>query len=224
MRQNYWQKLYENCFYHIYNRSINKETLFRDEKDKKYFMEQWQYYLGSYMDTYAYSLMRNHFHFIAKVKTPDDDFYACVKKEKTVASFKFVANEIDLNTFLEDQFKRFFTSIAATYKKKYNRQGSLFQKRFKRIELSTLFQILDKICYVHHNPIHHSVTTTYEAYEYSSYRAYLSDKPTKISRLEGLELFSDKGSVEFFVQFHKNYHDNWRELNLSKDFDELGDE
>ena len=209
MKQDYWQTFYENSFYHVYNRVTHKEALFIDYLDRQFFMRQWDALLSTYVDTYSYCLMSNHFHFIIKVKEPDMDYWACVKAEKTVASNAFLNGEIDINTFLEDQFKRFFSSYAHKYNNKYERHGSLFQKRFKRIELTTLLSILNKICYVHHNPIHHRLATHYEAWQYSSYNAYLSDKPTKICKREGLILFSDKMSIAFFKMYHQEYSENW---------------
>ena len=219
MKQDYWQTFYENSFYHVYNRVTHKESLFIDYSDRQFFLKQWDALLGAYVDTYSYCLMSNHFHFVIKVKEPDEDYWECVKTEKTVASNAYLSGDIDSNAFLEDQFKRFFSSYANKYNSKYERHGSLFQKRFKRIELPTLLSILNKICYVHHNPIHHHVETDYDAWEYSSYKAYVLDKPTKICKREGMILFSDKMSIEFYKTYHQEYHENWLQDRWIDDLD-----
>ena len=222
MRFNYWQTLTEGSYYHIYNRTINQETLFKDYPDRHYFLKQWHSYLGNYLDTYAYCLMANHFHFIVQVKTVDNHFRDSVRKENTVAAVSFLNDEKDLNTFLEDQFKRFFSSLAHTFNKKYKRHGSVFQKRFKRIELVTLAQILNKICYTHHNPLHHNAAYEYVAWEFSSYKAYISNKITKVNRTEGLKLFDELGRVDTFISYHKGFHENWVQDQKWRDFHEKG--
>jgi putative transposase len=223
MRQNYWQTLYSECYYHIYNRTNNHELLFLDYPDRKHFLKQWQHYLGDYVDTYAYCLMSNHFHFIVKIKTVGDNVLKCAEKEKTQAAQKFVNQTIDFDTFLEDQFKRFFSSYALSLNEKYKRNGSLFQKKFKRVELTTLLAIVNKICYVHHNPLHHGSSTYYDGWEYSSYKAYLSTNPTKICREEGLKLFDDAKSIDFFKSYHQSFHENWIDNQKWKDFEEGND-
>jgi putative transposase len=225
MKQNYWQTFYVNSYYHVYNRVTSGALLFVDYAERQFFMKQWQRLLGPYVDTYAYCLMSNHFHFIIKVKEADALYWEHLKKEKTVAARAFLEGKIDLNAFLEDQFKRFFSSYANKYNYKYKRHGSLFQKRFKRVELTTLAQILNKICYVHHNPIHHNAAAFYDAWEYSSYKAYLSNKPTNIVRTKGLGLFDDNLSIPFFVTFHQSYHENWvhEQRGYDYDFEGLGD-
>jgi putative transposase len=223
MKQNYWQTFYENSVYHVYNRTNNKELLFIDRPDRQFFMRQWQTYLGDYLDTYAYCLMSNHFHFVVKIKTPNEGYWQSVKAEKTVASMQFLEGKIELNAFLEDQFKRFFTSYANTINKKYKRHGSLFQKRFKRVEQITLLNILTKICYTHHNPLHHNAASFYDGWEFSSYRAYLSDKPTKISRNDGLKMFDDNHNLDFFVAYHQSYHENWVQGKKWEDFEDKKD-
>ena len=55
-------------YYHIYNRSINHEPLFREDENYRFFLRQYKYYLHEHVDTYAYCLMSAHFHFAIRVK------------------------------------------------------------------------------------------------------------------------------------------------------------
>lgn len=68
MRKPYYAEFIEDGCYHIYNRCISGEKLFKSEENYRYFLQQWQKYLGDYMATYAYALIPNHFHFLAKCK------------------------------------------------------------------------------------------------------------------------------------------------------------
>jgi putative transposase len=209
MSINYWQTFDENAYYHVYNRTNGKDLLYLSHDNYQFFLKKWQQYFDNYLDTYAYCLMPNHFHFIVKVKPVDADFKTNVQKEGTTAANAFLFNKITVDAFLEDQFKRFFTSYAKSFNKQHNRHGSLFETRFKRIKLKTLDHLRDKIAYVHHNPLHHNMSTSYGGWLYSSYQSYLSDKPTKIKRFEGLSLF---GGKEAFVLFHQNFHTKWMTL------------
>lgn len=178
----YWQKLEEGGVYHLYNRAINKEVLFIDDKDYAFFLHKTQKYLLPYLDFYAYCLIPNHFHLLVEVKAFDQLVHANLLKENTRAAEKFTQKEISVNNFLEDQFRRFFSSYALYFNHRYQRKGGLFQKRFKRVLAINDFRKLQLTCYIHHNPIHHGITQNYQDWKYSSYRAYLSPKVSRINR------------------------------------------
>ena len=55
------------------------------------------------------------------------------------------------------------------------------------------------IAYIHNNPLHHGFVKGIDQWPHSSWFSYLSDKPTKIAREEGLAWF---GGREEFVKFH----------------------
>ncbi len=208
MSINYWQPLEEQCFYHIYNRSINKETIFKSDENYRFFLRRWGKYLSPYVDTYTYALIPNHFHFLARVRPADEAFLASAKKELTKRGQKFVAGEINVSEFLEDQMKRFLGSYAEAFNKQENREGSLLQKRFKRVMIKSEVQLLYMIAYNHHNPIHHKLVKNYEDWKYTSYRAICSNAPTKICRDAVLDLFSEgdaQKAMKLFLEYHKNF-------------------
>ena len=57
------EKLLPGKFYHIYNRGNNRENIFIEQRNYNYFHEQWQKHISLVAETYAYYLMKNHFHF-----------------------------------------------------------------------------------------------------------------------------------------------------------------
>jgi putative transposase len=206
MKFNYWQTFYEGSFYHVYNRSVGHEQLFANDDNYTYFLKKWQKYLHPYVDTYAYCLMGNHFHFLMRVKPITDDVRLVIQAENTVASERFCAGEITLNGFLEDQFKRYFSAYSLAYNKQHKRHGALFQERFKRVEIIDDVRLLDALCYIHHNPIHHDYSPSYDGWQYSSYIAYLSDKPTLLVRQKGLALFDGVGTdSKAFEAYHEAF-------------------
>ena len=217
MRIDYWQTFNEGAYYHVYNRTNGNALLYLNHDNYQFFLQKWQLYFDDYLDTYAYCLMSNHFHFIIKVKPIDADFKSKVQKESTTAATAFLLQKITVDAFLEDQFKRFFTSYAKAYNKQHKRHGSLLEKRFKRVQLHSTDQLLDKIAYVHHNPLHHDSSPFYDFWHFSSYKNYLSQQSTKLKRQEGLTLF---GGEEAFITYHDNFHKNWHETHRHKSNDD----
>jgi REP element-mobilizing transposase RayT len=55
-------------FYHIFNCGINSEDLFREKKDYERFLRLYEKYIFPVCDTYAWVLMKNHFHIMVRVK------------------------------------------------------------------------------------------------------------------------------------------------------------
>jgi len=49
-------------FYHIFNRGNNHENVFIQERNYTYFMELWWKHTFQVAETYAFCLLRNHFH------------------------------------------------------------------------------------------------------------------------------------------------------------------
>lgn len=68
MPPKYHDKFYEGCFYHIYNRSINKEIAFKSERNYLFFLGRWHKYLAELLEVYAYCLLPTHYHFFTRVK------------------------------------------------------------------------------------------------------------------------------------------------------------
>jgi len=208
MRTNYWEKFEEHCFYHIYNRGINSETIFLSEENHQFFLLKWAKFINPYFDLAAYCLMPNHFHFLVRLKPVTDGINAIIRREGTVKSFKFLEGEISFNDFLEDQFKRLFTSYALAFNKQQERTGSLFQKRFKRVLVKDDFKLWYLLAYIHHNPIQHKFCEKYEDWKYSSFQAFLSHSPTSVIRQEVLSWF-DSNDIEkakkLFLEYHREF-------------------
>jgi len=175
MKKKYHDHFESDCYYHIYNRSINKEQLFLNQRNYKFFLLQWKKYLSGYLRVYSYCLIPNHFHFFVQV------------------------NQDVNNDEIEKAFKYFFCSYSLAFNKENNRSGSLFQKGFKRIRIEEDSYFTNIIHYIHNNPIHHGFVNSYNEWNYSSYNSIISEKPTLVGRSEVLEWF---GGREKFIDFH----------------------
>ena len=51
-------------YYHVYNRGNNRENLFREQRNYVYFFDLYAKHIELVAETYAYCLMRNHFHLL----------------------------------------------------------------------------------------------------------------------------------------------------------------
>ena len=60
--------LNDDGIYHIYNRAVGNETLFRSEKQYLHFLKCIEKYLLPKTCIWSYSLMPNHFHLLIEIK------------------------------------------------------------------------------------------------------------------------------------------------------------
>ncbi len=191
--------------YHVYNRTNNKELLFRDDNDRMFFLERLNTYLSPYVDCFTYCLLVNHFHLLIRVKSMENIIGVIENlelKDRTIAQKAFLElnpEERTTEKVLENQFLRLFTSYSMHFNVRHKRKGNLFTRRFKRIEVEDELHFLRLVYYVHANPVKHKLMKDFRAYRWSSYVAILSDKPTKLARDEVLEWFNGR---EGFLEFH----------------------
>jgi hypothetical protein len=56
-------------YYHVYNRGINRQNLFIEDRNFRYFLELYAKHITPIAHTFAYCLLYNHFHFLVRIKT-----------------------------------------------------------------------------------------------------------------------------------------------------------
>lgn len=192
-------KIYvEDGYYHIYNRGVEKRTIFEDEQDYKVFLSYLKYSLSpppkpedikhiftlqglpfqgiphqpkNFLDKIelvAYCLMPNHFHLII--------------------------HQLD-----DESLKSFMTSLTTRYSmyfnKKYSRVGTLFQSVYRGVLVTDEPYLLHLSRYIHLNP---SEFTKDLASAYSSYVDYLGLRKTSWLKPDIiLEQFNNKVGIEF---------------------------
>ena len=176
-----------NHYYHIYNRGVEKRTIFEDEQDYKTFIEILVYYLvpdKSLPDIFSrkpqvkisqgvsllcFCLMPNHFHLLIKQK-----------RDKSIVA---LMNSLGI-------------TYAKYFNKRHNRVGGLFQDRFKSKLINKDEYLLHLSKYIHLNP-KEFWKKSLAAYPYSSYRFYLEAGPKE---------FID---VDFILSYFSNEHKNF---------------
>lgn len=68
----YLEPLLPDGYYHIYNHANGNDNLFRNEKNYYHFLEKYAIYIPPIADTFAYSLMPNHFHLFLRIKSLEE--------------------------------------------------------------------------------------------------------------------------------------------------------
>jgi len=191
--RDYTELLYPSNFYHIYNRGNNKENIFKTEDNYRFFLEKWQSYLNNVVNVWSYCLMPNHFHFLIKIRS-----------KEIISAHYDVSNFESISHLISNQFRRLFISYTKSFNNVFSRTGSLFQKPFKRVQIGSQNYLLTLIHYIHHNPIHHKFTNSYEEWNFSSYNSIISNSPTEIERAKVLNIF---GGKDKFVELHQSRKD-----------------
>lgn len=186
--------------YHIYNRGINGENIFKEERNYTYFLDKYAKCISPIADTYAYCLLKNHFHLAVKIKTEQEilDFYL---KKKNVG---VVQNLPDAIKIINQQFAVLFNGYAQAINKAYNRTGGLFEESFRRIMVNNDYYFTELVYYIHHNPQKHGFVNDFRDYHHSSYHSHLSIALTKLKRDEVLEWFGNRSEYEKFHLRNQN--------------------
>ncbi|MEO6037301.1 MAG: hypothetical protein ABIQ93_02740 [Saprospiraceae bacterium] len=208
---------YPEAHYHVYNRTNHREPLFFTDENRRFFLSKYQQYLGDYVDTFAWSLLENHFHFSIRIKSAKS-ITAVIQQipelDRIAAQQHFLATpepERNFHTVVERQFTRLFTSYAMAFNQQYARSGNLFYRPFKRVAIQDDDHLVWLIYYIHANIAKHGVMSDFRQYPWSSYAAFLSDKPTHLYKTEVLNWF---GGLAGFLAFHQPDKDFPEELDF----------
>ena len=176
-------------FYHIYNRGNNRENIFFQERNFAYFLELWWKHVSPIAETWAYCLLRNHFHAVVWIKEQ--------------SNLSGLQNLTGLSPKLKEPsqyFSNFFNAYARGVNIATQRTGTLFERSFKRIPVDNEAYLLRLIVYVHQNPQKHKFEDDFRNWNYSSYHELTANIPTRLQRDRLLQLF---GSREDFVRIHQ---------------------
>jgi len=179
----------EGKFYHVYNRGNNREDLFYKNANYEYFLRKFDEYHSGYLDVYAFCLLPNHFHFLVRVKEKTEGI------GKGIPSLKAM---VSLNERICESFRKFFITYAQAINKQQGRTGSLFQKNFKRLEVTSERYFAHLVYYIHANPQLHKITNDFRQYPWSSYKRILIGKPSKLKKEFVIEWFNDRNNYIYF--------------------------
>lgn len=175
-------------YYHIYNRGIDSCNIFRENDNYEYFLALYDKYITSVAETYAWVLMKNHFHLLVRILPSNPqgirNLEGLEKTEKRISQ----------------QFSNLFNAYTKAFNKRYDRTGSLFEHTFRRKLITNKTYLKQVILYIHNNPVHHGFCSHPLEYPWSSYLTCISLKPTKLHRDAVIGWFDNQANF-------KHWHD-----------------
>ncbi len=195
--EHYHTQFEADRFYHIYNRSVDRKPLFKEEGNYEYFLKKYDAYLSPVTDTYAYCLLGNHFHLLLRVKSLSD---LTTFEKLSNLEMRNPTTEKSVHAIISHQFRKFFQCYAMSFNKQQQRTGTLFQTPFKRALVNDEFYFTRLIYYIHANPQHHGLIADFREWPWSSYHRMLLNKPSKLKKAEVLDWF---GNPKAYIQFHE---------------------
>tara|TARA_R110000868_G_scaffold240846_4_gene495425 strand:+ start:3783 stop:5345 length:1563 start_codon:yes stop_codon:yes gene_type:complete len=184
------EALEKGNYYHIFNRGVNGETIFKNDDNKIYFLNLINKHLDGKASILGYCLMDNHFHFLLEIISESKE-----------------ANQ---------SISNLLNAYAKAFNKQQNRTGSLFEKHFRRKKIDTETYLKNTILYIHTNPQNHKITSDYKAYKFSSFQFYTNDTLktiVPINKSYTIQVFND---IDNFVFAH-NEHLGLTDNNLGSD-------
>ncbi|MBP9115277.1 MAG: transposase [Acidimicrobiia bacterium] len=179
--KNIVKKYFENQYYHVYNRGVNKDLIFRENSDKDFLLKLFNQRLSKPTNINKTRILLNPL------------------GKSEILSFCLLDNHYHLLFWLNNDTKSItkfmhsiFTSYTMYFNLKYDRVGPLFQSRYKASIINNDPYLIHISRYIHLNP------SDYENYKYSSYQSYLGENTypwLKISKI--LDLFKNSDYEEF---------------------------
>lgn len=116
----------EGGWYHVINRGIDRSSIYRDERDRKHFLEVLENASGMQMlEVHGFVLMGNHYHLIVRV--PEGN--------------------------LSQAMQWVNVSYSVWFNRRHGRIGPLFQGRFKSVPIEDGGWLYQLSQYVHLNPV-----------------------------------------------------------------------
>jgi putative transposase len=173
------QSLEYGNYYHIYNRGINGENLFKETKNHYHFLNLYSKHIDLIVETFAWCLLKNHFHLLVRIKT----FEEIISNQEDFEIKKIIAPH--------QSFGNLFNAYTKSINKSINRHGALFERPFKRKLIDNEHYLQTLIKYIHFNPVNHGFCEHPLEYPWSPYFSCVSDKPTKLQRAKIISFFGD---------------------------------
>lgn len=166
----------KNSYHHLYNRGANKNAIFFEDSDYRYFLRKLKEYKEKYsIGINCFCLLPNHFHLFAKQMT----------------------NNHTIGKFISDLTNAYTRGT----NKKYNRTGVLFEGKTKSKWIADESYFLWLCKYILNNPVKANLVNQPEEWEYSSAKEYF-DLPTQ-NLTDKVEMLNKFNSIDEFISFIK---------------------
>lgn len=167
--------IFQNAFYHVLNRGINKQQIFFSPKDYLFFLKKLKELKDKYDHSiYAFCLMPNHFHISIQTRK--------VPISKIMSSLT--------------------TSYSMYFNRTFKHFGPVFQNRFKSILIENDSYFLKLSQYIYLNPVKAGIISDPLLYPFSSIQEAIGGKPLNILDSDIVRLIGEtKGSQKEYKRF-----------------------
>jgi len=164
---------YKGAWYHVFNRSINKKTIFLQDYEYQLFLDLLALTVKKFnIEVHSYCLMKNHYHLL--IHTPNGNLSSAM--QWMLAQYCQRLNKI------------------------LNMDGAVFRGRFSSIVVDSDRYLLQLCRYIHLNPLQAQVAKDIVAYKWSSYYAFISGKnPAWLTTDRILDYFRTQEDFEHYI-------------------------
>lgn len=146
--------IHPNEYFHIYNQGNNRQRIFFEDRNYRFFLDKVRRFVVPTVDIIAYCLMPNHFHFLVK---------------SNQSSCKIIkVGSIDVNA-VANGFRCLQSTYAQAINKQFEWSGSLFRQKTKFKLLAEENYIINCLHYIHQNPIKAGLVKDMADWPYSSF-------------------------------------------------------
>jgi len=201
--------------YHIFNKAVKNNLLFRTKGNYEFFLKRYDFYLSDLLETYCFCLLPNHFHLLVEikdetiVKTAYRKYLEAREEERFQKSLDFgnpyIKKNIDemvnkpVSDIISEQFRSLFISYSKSPFGDNQETGNLFRRPFKRLLVDNTKYFANLVHYIHTNSQKHNLNDDFRQYAWSSYNRILSGRPSKLQKDAVISWFNNK---ENYVQYH----------------------
>jgi REP element-mobilizing transposase RayT len=187
-------RLQPGSFYHIWNRGVDRSVIFRSESDYWRFLEGYASRIAPVAATYNFCLIPNHFHFLVRTYTEDEQRELYLKHATGDKREPFAFSEPSTS------FGNLLNSYVRSSNLRWQRTGALFEGRFGRKLVDSDDYLRRLVVYIHRNPQEHGLVSDFRNWPYSSYAMLLGTLPTGLQRDDVLSWFGGRAG---FIAAHR---------------------
>lgn len=194
------RNFYEGGVYHVYNRGVEKRTIFTSESDYKVFM----YYLFIYVSSIRKVLL-NYPNLPLRLQAKN------LSNEVNLISYCLMPNHFHLlikqhsengTTKLLKQITNAYTEY---FNKKYKRDGSLMQGKFKAVDITSDELLIHVSRYIHLNPVAANICNSIDEWQWSSAKEFQTPHNGLCSKELVLNQFLSHEKYFQFMNDHVGY-------------------
>jgi putative transposase len=211
----------DKSFYHVYNRGVEKRSIFIDDLDFRVLLYCFKIYLSppSFLKQYSLEKVKEMDYIRLQIinYAQSNSFYEKIQLHYYLLMpnhFHFILKQEDSRD-LPSFMRTIFTKYTKYFNKRYTRIGPLFQSRYKGTLIANDQYLLQLIKYINHNPSklksinfpNYKAWTCWQDYPYSSYHHYVSGSTPPVWLTTKFVLKLAKGRSNFIKYNQKDKKD-----------------